>query len=181
MARKKREKCPACGRVVKGLPEGRPTDLTPAVALEMARLLSEGWSKVGMCRYVGIPERTFFDWQRRARKGAEPYATLMWGVARAEEEYNHELEMEVRHGTNIAGLPDSAARIALLKSRRDEWTTKVKLEAAREQVLAELLEGLEEQMSPEVFAEHARPALLRLAGVPTEIQALPAAEESGGA
>lgn len=146
----------------------------------MARLLGDGWSKVSMCRYLGIAERTFFDWQRRARKGDEPYATLLWKAAQAEEEYIHGLEMEVRHGTNIAGLPDSAARIALLKSRRDEWTTKVKLEAAREQVLAELLEGLEQQMPPDVFAEHARPALLRLAGVPTEVQALPAAKEPQG-
>jgi len=178
-ARKKRAKCPACNQTVTELPTGRPTDLSPALAEEMARLLADGWSKVGMCRYVGIPERTFYDWQRRGREGHEPYATLMWHVFRAEEKYIHGLEMEVRDGKNIRGHADPAARIALLKSRRDEWTTKVKLEAAREQVLAELLEGLEREMEPALFAEHARPALLRLAGVPTEIQAVPVEAEEG--
>lgn len=166
-ADQKRATCPACGNAVEALPQGRPSDLTPALAQRMAALISDGYSKVSTCRKVGVPERTFYDWQRRAREGTEPYATLMWEVARAEEDYIHKIEMEVRDGRNLRGGADPAARVAFLKSRREEWTTRVKLEAAREQVLQELLDGLREQFSAklEIYYEHVAPALLTIAGV----------------
>lgn len=147
--RRKTAKCPACGSSVHDLPRGRPSDLSPALAAKLEALMHEGYSKVSALRVVGVPESTFYRWQQSARDGVEPYATLMWGVAQAEEEYIHDIEQEVRSGITIARTPDSAARIAFLKSRREEWQQKLRIESVRQDVTVDILRALMER-APEL-------------------------------
>jgi hypothetical protein len=146
----------------------------------MAELMSEGYSKVAMCRVVGIAERTFFDWQRRARDGVEPYASLMWVVAKAEEELTHKVEQEVRHAENLRGGPDAAGRIAWLKARREEWTTKVRIETVQQQVISAVLDFTRTRIDPDIYDNHVAPVLLEMAGSPLPPPSTPLVIEADG-
>jgi hypothetical protein len=69
----------------------RPTDLTEALSIEVARHLIDGCSIADACALTGIGESTYHQWVARGAAGESPFAEFaeLTRAARAEGRQHH--------------------------------------------------------------------------------------------
>ena len=51
-------------------PSGRPTKLTPELQEKICNTLADGNYVAAICDYVGIAEKTFYEWMQRGERNA---------------------------------------------------------------------------------------------------------------
>lgn len=110
----------------------RKTKLNPEVQRKICDALRAGNTRRASAQYVGIDERTFYNWMSRGenpelrrdgepKKSEEPFIQFFQAVTRAES------ECEVWHVANLKkhAADDWRASVEWLKRRkRDDWSEK---------------------------------------------------------
>lgn len=130
----------------------RPTACTPRVRLAILKALRDGNYRAVACSAAGIHRSTLNDWEHRAKKGEEPFASFVKDLEVAEAKAEVDLVTELRHALKSGSkkIPAYQARARILECRwPSRWSPRVK--ATVEAELGALTAKLRESLDAETF------------------------------